>query len=163
MNIFDKFTKFWYFTFRNKVVWKGEKGGFRVKFRRFWVEAESISGNWKAKWTAAEYPYAYLLAAATGENEQTVWGYVERMYMWSMVLLTSPELAKDMDAAFEAYQKRLEPQQVEENEEEEKEALEQVKEVQEYVETPRRHRRKQERGVDGRFRAAVKKAEKLAE
>ena len=159
MNIFDKFTKFWYFTFRNKVVWKGEKGGFRVKFRRFWVEAESLSGNWKARWTAAEFPYSYLLSAATGENEETVWGYVERMYMWSMVLLTSPELAKDMDAAFEAYQKRLEPQQVEENEEEEKEALEEVKEVQEYVETPRRRRRKQERGVDGRFRKAVKKEE----
>ena len=78
------------------------------------------------------------------------------MYMWSMVLLQDAQLAKDMDAAFEAYQKRLEPQQVEKNEEEEKEALEEVKQVQEYVETPRRRRRKQERGVDGRFRAAVK-------
>lgn len=160
MNIFDRILKLWYFTFRNKVVWKGEKGGFRVKFRRFWVEAESLSGNWKARWTAAEFPYAYLLAAATGENEETVWGYVERMYMWSMVLLQDAQLAKDMDAAFEAYQKRLEPQQVEENEEEEKEALEEVKQVQEYVETPKKERRKQDREANGRFKKAVKDLEK---
>lgn len=160
MKLFDKILKLWYFTFRNKVVWKGEKGGFRVKFRRFWVEAESLSGNWKARWTAAEFPYSYLLSAVTGENEETLWGFVERMYAWSMMLLQDVQLAKDMDAAFEAYQKRLEPQQVEENEEEEKEALEGVKEVQEYVETPRRHRRKQDRETNGRFKKVVKDLEK---
>lgn len=160
MDIFDKILKLWYFTFRNKVVWKGEKGGFRVKFRRFWVEAESLSGNWKARWTAAEFPYGYLLSAVTGNNEDTLWGFVERMYMWSMLLLTDVDFAKDMDKAYEDYKKRMEPKTVEENPQEEEAALEFEKEVQEYVETPRRQRRKQDREANGRFKKTVKKVEK---
>lgn len=156
----NRILKFWYFTFHNKVVWKGEKGGFKVTFRRFWVEVESVSGNWKARWTAAEYPYAYLLTAATGSNEDTLWGFIERMYMWSMTLLIDVQLAKDMDEAFQAYLKRQEPAKVEEDAQEEEAALEFERQVQEYVEMPRRQRRKQDRDVNGRFKKTVKDLEK---
>ena len=57
----SKIEKFWWFSMRNPVIRAGERGAFRWKFRRFWLEIETLSGNFKARWTADEHPYAYLI------------------------------------------------------------------------------------------------------
>lgn len=135
MKLKERVLKWWYFRMKNPVMWKGEKGGFKVVFRRFWMEAESVSGNWKCRWTAAEYPYGYLNVAVNQNNEETLWGFVERMYMWSMLLLRDPGLAKDMDKAVAKYEKRLEKMKPEQEDEEV--AIAQMKDLQETVEKKR--------------------------
>lgn len=134
MKLKERLLKLWYFRFRNPVVWKGEKGGFKVVFRRFWMEARSVSGNWYEKWTAAEYPYAYLITAVNQNNEETLWGFCERMYMWSMILLRDKGLAVDMDRAVSKYEKRLGKI---ENKEDETVAIAQMRDLQETIEAKR--------------------------
>lgn len=113
---------------KNPVMWKGEKGGFKVTFRRFWIDIETVSGNWKSRWTAAEYPYGYLNVAVNKDNEETLWGFAERVYMWSMLILRDPGLAKDMDKAVSKYEKRLGKRKLEADDEEDV-ALAQVRDM----------------------------------
>lgn len=163
MKIKDKILKWWYFNFRNPVIRKGKTEAFSWRFRRFWFEASTASGNWKARWTAAEAPYGYLLA---GETDVNIIGFLQIMYSLGMLLTQDQGLANDVAKAINKYSKRLDKKaasEVVEDETEEKIALETEKQIQEVVDMPKKERRKYERGVDGRFKAAVKKAEKLAE
>lgn len=150
--------KWFWFTFKNPVVRKGESGGFRFVFRRFWMEVETLSGNFKAKFMADEHPYAYLLAGKTDDN---IIGFCQIVYMLSHTLTTDQELVNDVKRAYQKYNKRLQQQaagEVKEDETEEKIALEQEKAIQEHVELPKKERKKVERDINGRFKAAVKKA-----
>lgn len=128
---------------RNTTVRKGEKGGFKWKFRRFWLEVSTLSGNWSAKWTAAEHPYGYLLA---GKDDANIEGFCQTMYEIGMLLTTDQGFVNDIQKAIRKYSTRLEKQaKVEEDEIEEKIALENEKQVQEYVEKTRRHRTRADR------------------
>lgn len=160
-NIKEKVMRFWYFHVQNPVVRKGESkdGAFKWEFRRFWLDISTASGNFKARYMADEHPYAYLLA---GENDDNIIGFAQFIYMLSKTLTTDQGLANDVGKAIGKYQKRLEKQaasEVVEDETEEKIALEEVKAVQEHVELPKKERRKVEKGIDGRFKKAVKEAE----
>ena len=157
----QKIQRWWYFYLANPVVAKGERGGFKYKFKRFWMEIETVSGNWKMRSTASENPYGYLLASVNAKNEDNVYGLAEIMYMLQALLTVDQKLVDDVKKALENYEKRMEgvvPNN--EDETEEKIALEEVKAVQEVVEMPKKERRKYERGVDGRFKKAVKDLEK---
>ena len=156
--MFEKLRKWWLFHLSNPVVREGEQGGFKWRFRRFTFEAETLSGNFKAEWTADIHPYAYLISGKTDEN---IHGFLMLIYMLSKTLTTDQGLVDEVNKALKRYEKRAE-KNVEEGPSEET-ALEEVKAIQEVVEMPKKERRKYERGVDGRFKAAVKKAEKLAE
>lgn len=163
MKIKEKILKFWWFRFRNPVVRKGEAGGFRWRFRRFWLEIETLSGNFKARFMADAHPYAVLLGC---EKEETIHGYSTLLYQIGTLLTTDAGFVADIQKAISKYDKRLQKKaagEVKEDETEEKIALETEKQIQEVVEMPKKERRKYERGVDGKFKAAVKKAEKLAE
>ena len=152
--MFNKFKKVWYFHIANPVVWSGERGGFRVKIRRFWIETETLSGNFKARWTAAEYPYAYLLSAVSSGNEDTLWGYVERIYTWSMLLLHDQGLADDMDKAVKKYEKRMSAVKPEEDGEEA--AIAEEKALQEFIELDPKEKKKRSKDIDKRFKETVK-------
>lgn len=161
----EKIRTWWYFHVKNPVVRKGESkdGAFKWTFRRFDLTIETLSGNFKAKYVADEHPYAYLLQGATDDNIE---GFCQLMYVLGKTLTTDQGLANDVGKAVSRYQKRLEKQaasEVVEDETEEKIALETEKQIQEVVEMDKKTRRKYEHGVDGKFKAAVKKAEKLAE
>lgn len=141
--MFNKIRKWWWFSVKNPTVRKGEKGGFKWKFRRFWLEVSTLSGNWSAKWTAAEHPYGYLLA---GKDDANIEGFCQTMYEIGMLLTTDQGFVNDIQKAIRKYSTRLEKQaKVEEDEIEEKIALENEKQVQEYVEKPRRHRTRADR------------------
>lgn len=150
-------SKFWYFRFRNPVVRKGEKGAFRWTFRRFWLDVETLSGNWKARWMADEHPYAYLLAGLTDDN---IVGFCQEMYYLSKTLTTDQGLVDDVNKAFSKYQKRLDKVAEKggkaEDETEEKAALEFEKQVQEFVEMPKKERRKREKKNDRAIKEAAK-------
>lgn len=153
------FRKFWYFRLRNGVIREGESrdGAFKWRFRRFWLDVETASGNWKARWMADEHPYAYLLA---GKDDSNIEGFCQMMYYLSKTLTTDQGLVNDVRKSFEKYEKRLgkaaEKEAKQEDEVEEKAALEWEKEVQEYVEKPKRARKKADREVDRKLREMEK-------
>lgn len=158
----SKFQKFWYLKVRNPKVRKGEAGAFKWTFRRYTMDVETVSGNFKARWTADVQPYAYLLASKGDDNIQ---GFAERLYMIGKLLTTDQKFVNDIDKALKNYEKRLVKAESEaekdlDAETEEKIALEEVKQVQEYVEMDKKEKRKYERDVNGRFKKAVKNVQK---
>jgi len=156
--MFKKFVKWWYFHIANPVVREGERGGFRWCFRRFWLEISSLSGNFKARFTAAEYPYGYLLAGKTDDN---IVGFCETLYSVGMLLTTDQGFVNDINKAIQKYDKRLQKANApKEDETEERIDLEYVKGVQEFVETPKKERRKRVKAVDKKFKAAARNLQK---
>lgn len=162
--IIGKLRLFWYFKVLNKTLYASEKGGFKVRFRRFSMEIRTVSGNFKARWTAAEYPYAYLLSAVNEGKEETVWGFAERIYAWSMCLLREQRLVNDFDRAFSRYSKRLASKPSDDDGMSESTIMEGEKNFQEYMELPEGERKKIDRETDKKLKKArnlQKKAEKI--
>lgn len=158
--MWNKFLTWFWFTFKNPVVRKGEAGGFCFVFRRFYLTIETLSGNFKARFQAGEHPYSVLLGC---EKDETIHGYCSLIYQLGMLLTTDAGFVSDVQKAIKKYDKRLQKKaasEVVEDETEEKIALEQEKAIQEHVELPKRERKKVERDINGRFKAAVKKVEK---
>jgi hypothetical protein len=155
-----KFKKWWWFSMRNPIVREGEHGGFKWRFRRFTLEISTLSGNWKAKWTAAEHPYGYLLA---GSGDENIEGFAQAMYEVGMLLTTDQGFVNDIQKALKKYSSRLEKKaakDIVEDETEEKIALEAEKQVQEHIELPRKERKKRERDINKRFKASAKYVQK---
>lgn len=155
MKIKEKILKWFWFTFKNPVVRKGEAGGFNWIFRRFWLEISTKSGNFKARFTADENPFGYLVA---GKDDSNVHGFAYVLYTVGKLLTTDQGFVNDIHRAIQKYNQRLNKKAasgVVEDETEEKIALEEMKQIQEVVEMPKKERRKYERDVNGRFRKAV--------
>ena len=116
---------------RNPVVRKGEKGGFKWVFRRFWLEISTLSGNFKARFTAAEHPYGYLVA---GKGDDNIEGFCQMIYTVGMLLTTDQGFVNDVKRSIDKYEKRLlKDNPVVEDEVEETMALEFEKQVDEKV------------------------------
>lgn len=57
------FMRWWLFNFRNKTIWKGEIGGFRYRFRKYWLDIRSTASNhWNLRIGIANHAYGFLLA-----------------------------------------------------------------------------------------------------
>lgn len=151
----NKFVMWWLFHVRNRKVRVGEKGGFKWVFRRFWLEISTLSGNFKARFTAAEHPYGYLIA---GKDDANIEGFCQTMYMVGMLLTTDQGFADDVQKAVRKYAKRIEKQNpVVEDEIEEKMAIDEEKAVQERAEMPRMASRKADRETERRFKEALRR------
>lgn len=136
MRLKEKLMKWWFFRVKNTTVRKGEEGGFKWRFRRFTMEISTVSGNFKARWTADAHPYGYLLS---GKDDDNIHGYCQIVYEISKLLTTDQKFATDIQKAVRDYDKRLQKKaKVVEDETEEKIALEGEKQVQEYVERKRK-------------------------
>ena len=145
---------------RNPIVREGEHGGFKWRFRRFTLEISTVSDNWRARWTAAEHPYGYLLAGSGDENFE---GFAQTMYEVGMLLTTDQGFVNDIQKALKKYSSRLEKKaakDIVEDETEEKIALEAEKQVQEHIELPRKERKKRERDINKRFKESAKYVQK---
>ena len=127
MSIKDKFLKWWFFKVKNSVVRTGEKGGFKWVFRRFSLTIETLSGNFKAEFTA------HLM---TTEQE-----FVDDLN----------KALSDYD------KRLVEKEKPNADAEDEEIAIEEVKQVQAVVDMPKAERKKYERDVNGRFKKSVKK------
>ena len=153
-----KIQKFWWFTFKNPKVRQGEAGGFKWCFRRLTLIVSTMSGNFKARFTAAEHPFGYLVSS---KDDSQIQGYCQMLYTIAMLITTDQGFVNDLSRAIQKYDKRLQKANpIVEDETEEKIAMEEVKQVQEYVEKPENERRKLDREVNGRFKKAVKNLEK---
>lgn len=140
---------------RNYKVREGEKGGFKWVFRRFWLEITTLSGNFRARFTAGEHPYGYLIA---GKNDDNINGFCEMLYMVGMLLTTDQVFANDVQKAIKRYDERmLKDNPVVEDALEEKMSIEDVKGVQERVEMSEASRRKASRETDRRIKEAIKR------
>lgn len=158
--IWTKIVKWWYFHIANPVVRKGEAGGFRWTFRRFWLDITTVSGNFKVRFIADENPYGYL---AAGKDDTNIHGFALTMYEIGKLLTTDQGLVDDVQKAIVKYRKRLEKQaagEVVDDETQEKIALETEKAIQEHIELPNKERRKVERDINGRFKKAMKDVQK---
>lgn len=130
----------------NPKVRGGEKGGFKWVFRRFWLEITTLSGNFKARFTAGEHPYGYLIA---GKDDSNIEGYCQMLYTVGMLLTTDQGFVNDIRKAIDKYDKRLQKQNpVVEDEVEEKMAIEEQKEVSERAKMPRRYRHRVDREAE---------------
>lgn len=155
MSLKEKFLKGWYFHLANPVVRKGEAGGFKWCFRRFWLDISTVSENFKVRFTADKDPYGYLLS---GKDDTNIHGFAATMYEVGKLLTTDQGFVNDIQKAFDKYEKRLNKTELEQDGEEA--ALAEVKAVQEYVEAPKKVQRKMERDANGRFKKAVKEVQK---
>jgi len=150
--------RWWLFNLANPVVRKGEAGGFKWVFRRFWLEISTLSGNFKCRFTADEHPYGYL---AAGDADDNIEGYCQTFYTIGKLLTTNQEFVDDIGKAIRDYEQRVfNESSVDEDELEEKVAIEEVKQVQEYVEASPKERKARERDANGRFKKVVKELEK---
>lgn len=158
MKFKERIAKWWYFTMRNPVVRVGEVGGFKWRFRRFWLEITTVSGNFSAKFTASEHPYGYLVA---GKSDDNIEGYCQTIYMVSMLLTTDQGFVDDVNKAIKKYQKRLEKAHpIVEDAAEEMAAMEGEKSLMEHLELPKEEREKVEKDIDKRFNRTLKEAKK---
>lgn len=161
--IWTRIVKWWYFHIANPVVRKGESGGFRWTFRRFWLDIATVSGNFKVRFIADENPYGYL---AAGNDDTNIHGFALTMYEIGKLLTTDQGFVDDVQKAIVKYRKRLEKKaagEVVNDETEDKIALETEKAIHEHVELPKKERRKVERDVNGRFKKAVKDVQEGAD
>lgn len=153
----EKFLRIWYFWFRNPVVRRGEHGGFKWVFRRFWLDISTLSGNFKARFTAGEHPYGFLLTGTTDDNIE---GFCQVLYEIGSLITTDQGFVNDIQKAVKKYAKRMEKTPA--DDEDEEIALEEVKAIQEHIELPEKERKKVEKDIDKRFKKAAKEAEKHA-
>lgn len=144
----------------NPKVRSGEKGGFKWVFRRFWLEITTLSGNFKARFTAGEHPYGYLIA---GKDDSNIEGYCQMLYMVGMLLTTDQVFANDVQKAIKRYDERmLKGNPVVEDALEERMSIEDVKGVQERVEMSESSRRRASRETDKRIKEAIKRGDNEA-
>ena len=150
MKFWTKIVKFWYFKVKNPKIRVGSHGGFRWVFRRYNLTVETLSGNWKAIWTASEHPFGYLLSSKDDDN---IIGFCQTIYEVGALLTTDQGFVNDIQNALKKYSSRLEKKaakDIVEDETEEKIALEAEKQVQEAIGMSRKERR----DVNRRFRKA---------
>lgn len=151
----NKLRNWWWFHVRNYKVREGEKGGFKWVFRRFWLEITTLSGNFKARFTAGEHPYGYLVA---GKDDDNINGFCETLYMVGMLLTTDQGFVNDIQKAIAKYDKRIKKENpVVEDEVEEKMAIEEQKAVDERTKLPRRYRHRVDRETEKRIKEAEKR------
>ena len=105
--ILSKIQKWWLFTFRNKVEYQFKFGGFKVIFRRFWLEIESISENFKVRFLASEHPYGYLYVSAKQGRLDNIHGFCAYIYKLSHTLTPDNKLVEDVTKVIKNYEKRL--------------------------------------------------------
>ena len=105
--ILAKIQKWWLFTFRNPVEYKFEFGGFKVVFRRYWMDIESISDNFKARFLASQHPYGYLYISAKQGNVENIQGYCHYLYKLAYCITTDNKLVEDINKSLRNYDKRL--------------------------------------------------------
>lgn len=105
--ILSKIQKWWLFTFRNQVQFSYNLGGFKVTFRRFWLDIETVSRNFKVRFLASEHPYGYLFVSAQKGNLDNIHGFCAYIYKLSHIITTDNKLVEDVNKAIKNYDKRL--------------------------------------------------------
>lgn len=106
---------------------------------------ETLSGNFKASFTADENPYAYLLA---GKDDSNIIGFCQMIYTLGKLLTTDQGLVDGIQKELRKYEKRLEKTEPDPTDSEEA-AIAEVKAVQEYVEASPKEKKQRERDSNG--------------
>ena len=145
--MFKRLKKWWMFTILNPVIRTGEAGGFKWKFRRLTFSAETLSGNFKAEWTASEHPCACLM----GAEDDSIHGFLYTIYLMGMTLTRDEQFVEDIHGAINRYAERLEKTPLEEDGEEA--AIAEVKAIQEHAELPKSEQKR----IDREFNKAMRR------
>lgn len=148
--LINKFLRFWYFRIANPVIAKGEKGGFKWVFRKYYLTIETVSGNWRTRIVAGDHPYGYLLAGVQQGSEENIHGYAAMVYELSMLLTRDQGLVDDIQKALRKYDTRLNKEAASKERDDDELALKEV-ELEEQAIEQMRTPRKVRRDSKGRF------------
>lgn len=98
----------WLLKFRNTIVQEVEFDAYKVTFRRFTMEVETKSGNFKLRTMGMLYPNSFLYNALEHGDEKMVHWFCNEVYQFVSLLTTDQGLADDVHKAFAKYYKRME-------------------------------------------------------
>ena len=98
----------WLLTFRNTLLREVEFDAYKVTFRRFTMEVETKSGNFKLRTMGMLYPNSFLYhALEQGDTKMIEW-FCNEVYQFVSLITTDQGLADDVHKAFAKYYKRME-------------------------------------------------------
>lgn len=137
------------FTFRNPSFYKEVLGGFKVEFRRFWLDIRTLSGNFRTRIMISEHPYGYLFFSLKQGKIDNIRGYCQYLYSVSMALTTDQKLANEIQRSLNrSYDRRLKQEMMNESKDKDDEsAIAEVMAEKEYAGLSRRERRKASRDL----------------
>lgn len=139
--------------FFNKVLYRLERGGFRVTFRRYSMVIQSVSDNFKVEYEVSEHPYGYLYASLLNGHEDNIWGYAHLVYYLSYTLTTEQQLVDDIEACLRSYAERVESKQEDMPYDVSEQAIiEDLQELERYKDMSRAERRRRSKEADKKLR-----------
>ena len=92
----------WRLLGRNKVLYEfSGKGfaGFKITFRRYYMDIVSESKNFKLRLAFFTRPYLYLLESAKQGKKENIYGFTLAVYQTSMMLCTDQKFIDDNNKA----------------------------------------------------------------
>lgn len=101
----------WRLLGRNKVLYEfsgKDFKGFKITFRRYYMDIVSESKNFKLRLAFYTQPYLYLLESAKQGKKENIYGYTLAVYQTSMLLCTDQKFIDDNSKALSACFARIE-------------------------------------------------------
>ncbi len=101
----------WRLLGRNKVLYEfsgKDFKGFKITFRRYYMDIVSESKNFKLRLAFYTQPYLYLLESAKQGKKENIYGYTLAVYQTSMLLCADQKFIDDNNKALSACFARIE-------------------------------------------------------
>ncbi len=156
----------WRLLGRNKVLYEfsvKDFAGFKITFRRYYMDIVSESRNFKLRMSFYTQPYLYLLESAKQGNRDNVYGFTLAVYQTSMLLCTDQKFIEDNSKALSSCVARIEQRAADKPKASDFEndlALREVKANVERGQMTRQQRRKAEREARKRMKEGLEEMRK---
>lgn len=154
--------RYWlYMLFKNKKHTVCEEGGFKITFREYNLQIETLSKNFSMKIGAGEYPFGYLVASLSQGKKDNIHGFAMYMYMVAMLLCRDKQFQRDLEIALKCYEKRAARKERMEKDDPvmEKVAIDTVKADEEVAHMSRRERRAHSRDFKKKAKEVLNETE----
>ena len=151
----------WRLLGRNKVLYQfsgKDFAGFKITFRRYYMDIVSESKNFKLRLAFFTQPYLYLLESAKQGKKENIYGFTLAVYQTSMMLCTDQKFIDDNNKALSACFARMEKRGASQKKASDFENYLALKEVRANVERgqmTRQQRRKAEREARKNMKAGL--------
>lgn len=142
--LWGKVVAWFVFSFNNPVLFKQELGGFKVVFRRYWMEIRSLSDNFRLRVMVSEHPYGYLFYSMKKGLMDNIKGFCHYVYALTMSITTDQKLANEIQRSLNrSYDRRAKEEMAKTAKERDDEtAINEVMANHEMDKMPRKERRK---------------------
>ena len=111
--LWGKVVAWFVFSFNNPVLFKQELGGFKVVFRRYWMDVRSLSDNFRLRVMVSEHPYGYLFFSLKNGHMDNIKGFCHYVYALTMSITTDQKLANEVQRSLNrSYDRRAKEEMV---------------------------------------------------